>query len=201
MLKRLKAFLFPEPICTGSELRRYVSGQASYVAQRSTYEFTRNTLAWFGQAAFADKKFNEVFAVCRWEAFAAISADMLTIVRGLLAEANTTGALDPGLVRIYAEVLSEYPNPAHRAEGWADRHQMLLSRFSASPPDRAPDLQALGRATGIAIRALAPAHSNNADEERDVLSAAVTFGLVSFADRVERVLAKKEIARQLAASA
>ena len=201
MLQQLKAFFIPQPVRTGAELRRYVSGQASYVAQRSTYEFSRNTLAWFGQAAFADKKFNEVFAVCRWEAFAGVSADMMTIVRSHLAAVNGSGELDPGLVRLYADVLAEYPNPAHRPDGWADRHQALLTRFSTLPPGSTPDLKGLGRATGVAIHAIAPAKSNNADEERDVLAAAIAFGLVSFNDRIQRVLARNDLARVLVAPA
>lgn len=198
VLRRLKDFAFPEPIRTANELRRFVSGQASYVAQRSTYEFSRNTLAWFGQAAFGDKTFNEVFAVCRWEAFAGIAADMVVVGRHLLADANDRGQLDAGLVKLYGEILAEYPNPVHRPEGWADRHQTLLSRFAAHPPGRAPDLSALGRVTGVSIHKIAPAKARNAGEERDVLGAAVTFGLVAFRDRAEKLLSVPDMARALA---
>lgn len=185
MLGRLRDYIFPRRLRTRDELRRFVSGEASYVAQRSTYEFTRNTLAWFGQSAFGDAKFNEVFAICRWEAFASIAADMTMIVRAELAGGP---ALDPPLLRLYADMLGEYPNPAHRAEGWADRHAMLLSRFGALPDDRRPDLTAMGHRTGASIREMAPAHSRNADEERAVLAAAITFGLISFQDRLPRRL-------------
>jgi hypothetical protein len=201
MLRRLKDFIFPKPIRTAAELCRFVSGQASYVAQRSTYEFSRNTLAWFGQAAFGDPKFNEVFAVCRWEAFAGIAADMVVVARSLLAEVNDNGQLDAGLVKLYADVLGEYPNPVHRPEGWADRHQALLARLASAPASQAPDLSALGRATGAAIHEIAPAKARNYGEERDVLAAAVTFGLVSFRDRADRLLQRDELARRLGPAA
>lgn len=185
MLGRLREYVFPPRLRTHDQLRRFVSGEASYVGQRSTYEFTRNTLAWYGQAAFGDAKFNEIFAVCRWEAFAGIAADMTMIVR---AEIAGGPSLDPHLLRLYADILNEYPNPAHRTEGWMDRHAALLARFSALPDDRRPDLTAMGHRTGAMIHEMAPAHSRNVDEERAVLAAAITFGLISFQDRLPRRL-------------
>lgn len=185
MLTRLTSFLFPERIRDRAKLTRFVSGEASYVAQRSTYEFSRNTLAWYGQAAFGDPKFNEVFAVCRWESFAAIAADMMTIVRFHL---DGGFDLDPGLLRVFADALGEYPDPVHRPEGWSDRHAALLSRFAGVPSDHRPDLKAMGHRTGVMIHELVPARSKNAEEERAVLAAAVTFGLVSFKDRLPRRL-------------
>lgn len=198
MFGRLRESVFPKRLRTRDALRRFVSGEASYVAQRSTYEFTRNTLAWYGQAAFGDAKFNEAFAVCRWEAFAGIAADMTIIVRAELAGGPS---LDPPLVRLYADVLGEYPNPVHRAEGWLDRHSALLARFGALPDDRKPDLTAMGHRTGTAIHEMAPAHSKNVEEERAVLAAAITFGLISFQDRLPRRLDVAALRHALGGSA
>jgi hypothetical protein len=197
MLQRLKAYFFPDPLRELAQLVRFVSGEASYVAQRSTYEFSRNTLAWYGQSAFGDEKFNDVFAVCRWEAFARIAADMVMVVRADLARANTDRRLDPGLLRLYGGILGEYPHPTHRPEGWHDCHQALLSRLAGIAPEQRPDLKALGAVTGRLIREHAPARGRNAEEERAVLAAAVTFGLISFSDRVERRLVVDDIALAL----
>ncbi len=196
MFAKLREYLFPKRLRARDDLRRFVSGEASYVAQRSTYEFVRNTLAWYGQAAFGDAKFNEAFAVCRWEAFANIAADMTMIVRAELAGGDV---LDPPLLRLYADALGEYPNPSHRSEGWADRHAALLSRFAALPSDRKCDLTAMGHRTGVAIHDTAPAHSKNFAEERAVLAAAITFGLISFQDRLPRRLDVPALRSSLAA--
>lgn len=201
MLQKLKAYFFPEKLRSFPQLVRFVSGEASYVAQRSTYEFSRNTLAWFGQAAFGDDKFNEMFAVCRWEAFARIAADMIVIVRFELASRNAERGLDPGLSRLYGGVLGEYPHPEHRPEGWHDCHQALLTRLAALPPDHRPDLKAFGAVTGRFIHEHAPARGRNAEEERAVLGAAVTFGLISFSDRIGRQLDQGAIAHALGAPA
>lgn len=198
MLTRLTSFLSPERIRDRAKLTRFVSGEASYVAQRSTYEFSRNTLAWYGQAAFGDPKFNEVFAVCRWEAFAAIAADMTVIVRFHLDGGQR---IDPALLRVYADALGEYPDPVHRPEGWRDRHAALLSRFAGVASDHRPDLKAMGHRTGVMIHEHVPARSNNVEEERAVLAAAVTFGLVSFKDRLPRRLDAEALRRVLAGTA
>ena len=55
MLRRLVDHFRPPRIRDRAALRRFVSGEASYLAQRATYEFSRNTLAWYGQHAFADR--------------------------------------------------------------------------------------------------------------------------------------------------
>jgi len=194
MFAGLRRYLFPQRVRSRGELTRFVSGEASYVAQRSTYEFSRNTLAWFGQAAFGDPAFNDAFAVCRWEAFADIAADMTIVVRSFL-DGGTD--LDPALVRIYADALGEYPAPVHRPQGWSDRHAALLSRFAGVASDHRPDLKALGHRTGVLIHEHVPARSKNAEEERQVLAAAVTFGLISFNDRLPKRLDRDALVRDL----
>lgn len=189
MLSRLRSHFFPGPLAARDALRRFVSGEASYVAQRSTYEFARNTLAWYGQHAFGDKSFNEVFAVCRWEAFAAIAADMTALTRAAISDVG----LDAALLRLYGEALAEYPNPIHRPEGWVDRIEALAGRFRDSAPDQPLRPVDLAPATASRIYAEAPVRSNNQEEDRRVLAAAVSFGLVSFDDRLRRRLDRKAI--------
>lgn len=194
MLAGLKSYLFPTRIRSRAQLTRFVSGEASYVAQRSTYEFSRNTLAWFGQSAFGDPAFNDAFAVCRWEAFAAIAADMAFVLRSFL---DGGPELDPALVRLYADALGEYPVPVHRPEGWSDRHAALLSRFAGVSSNHRPDLKAMGHRTGALIHEFVPARSKNAEEERQVLAAAVTFGLISFNDRLPKRLDRDALVHDL----
>jgi len=194
MLSRLRSYFFPGPLATRDALRRFVSGEASYVAQRSTYEFSRNTLAWFGQSAFGDKKFNEVFAVCRWEAFAGIAADMTALTRVALADRT----LDGGLLRLYGEALAEYPNPVHRPQGWSDRIEALAARFRDTAPGDPLRPIDLAPATAARIYAEAPARSANEEEDRRVLIAAVSFGLVSFDDRLRHRLDRTAAGKALA---
>ncbi len=183
MLAGLKSYLFRDshPLACGTHTLH--SGEASYVAQRSTYEFSRNTLAWFGQSAFGDPAFNDAFAVCRWEAFAAIAATDLRLA--VLLDGGPD--LDPALVRIYADALGEYPAPSIAPDGWSDRHAALLSGSPESPPITDPTSRPwdTGRRADSRIRA---ARSKNARRSARLLAAAVTFGLISFNDRLPRRL-------------
>lgn len=185
MLQKLRDRFFPSRVTTRPALRRFVSGEASYLAQRATYEFSRNTLAWHGQHILGDAKFNEAFAICRWESFAAIAADMTFLVRAHLAAGP---GLDPPLLSVYADVLGEYPNPVHRPQGWSDCHAALLARFNATSDSRTPEVKVIGYKTGVLIYGKAPVNANNVKEESAVLGAAMTFGLISFNDRLQRRL-------------
>jgi hypothetical protein len=185
MLQKLRDRFFPSRVATRPALRRFVSGEASYLAQRATYEFSRNTLAWHGQHILGDAKFNDAFAICRWESFAAIAADMTFLVRAHLAAGPR---LDPLLLSVYADVLGEYPNPAHRPQGWSDCHAALLARFNATSDSRTPEVKVIGYKTGVLIYGKAPVNANNVKEESAVLGAAMTFGLISFNDRLPQRL-------------
>ncbi|MBL8674466.1 MAG: hypothetical protein IPK81_07720 [Rhodospirillales bacterium] len=185
MLSRLRDYFFPPPIEDVAALRRFLSGEASYIAQRATYEFSRNTLAWFGQHHFGDDKFNEAFAVCRWESYAAILAGMVVLTRGHLLSAGVHhDALPAPLTRLYAEALGEYPVPAHRPEGWRDIEEALLGRLRALGADARPEVRAVAAAAATRAFETLPVLSRDKDEDRRVITGAVTFGMISFADRL-----------------
>lgn len=195
MYRQIKDRFFPSRVATRPEIRRFVSGEASYLAQRATYEFSRNTLAWYGQHVLGDARFNEAFAICRWESFAAIAADMTFLVRASLAAGPD---LDRPLLQVYADALAEYPNPVHRPQGWNDCYATLLSRFNGVADGKPVDLKAMGYRTGALVHGTTPVHTKSVEEERAVLGAAITFGLISFNDRLPRRLDPVGLVRTLA---
>lgn len=184
MLRPILHYLRPPPLVDVPGLRRFLSGEASYLAQRSTYEFSRNTLAWFGQWAFGDDKFNDAFRFCRWEAFAAVLADMTVLahdaVRGGDAAADT---LVGRFVDLYESMMLEYPLPAHRPAGWADLVPSLSARLRA--PARA-EASEVARMAARRIYDVVPVRSANARADYEALEAAIRFGMVSFQDRLHR---------------
>ena len=108
MLGGLIERFWPSPVADAPALQRLLSGEASYLAQRSTYEFTRNTLAWFGQHHFADDRFNEHFRRCRWESFASLLQAMILIASARLRPAATgrDAAMVEGLAALGLLVLA-----------------------------------------------------------------------------------------------
>jgi hypothetical protein len=186
MLTSLIKTLLARPIADPSALRRFLSGEASLLAQRLTYEFSRNTLAWYGQHYFNDKGFNEVFRRCRWESFARLAADMSLLAFARMPEACGEGrsGLEARMAALYAAVLGEYPVPAHRPNGWGDMADAFVQRLAAAQPPVDPE--GLTAATSKAIFATLPVFSDNRAGDFDVVRNAVAFGLAAFAGQLRR---------------
>ncbi len=182
MLGRLIAYWSPPPLTDARALGRFLSAEASYLAQRSTYEFTRNTLAWYGQAAFGDDRFNDVFRVCRWESFASILGGFVVLAHTRLRRVGSGDAklLAPALLRIYGAELSAYPMPAHRSD-WADVTLRLEQRLAAGG---APTPAEIGSEAALRVYETIPVRSGNAAEDRDVLANAIRLGTISVNDRL-----------------
>ncbi|MBL8704833.1 MAG: hypothetical protein JNM30_08320 [Rhodospirillales bacterium] len=187
MLQGLIDRFWPSPVADAAALRRLLSGEASYLGQRSTYEFTRNTLAWFGQHHFADDRFNDHFRICRWETFASVLQAMvlLTAARLRPAAPGREAALAEGLAAVYADALAEYPLPTHRPEGWSDVVDLLRTRLALA---EAPDPRLLANAATTRMIQVMPVLSSNRDDDFRTIESAIRFGLVAFADRLPRRL-------------
>jgi hypothetical protein len=186
MFSSLIRTILARPIADPSELRRFLSGEASQLAQRLTYEFSRNTLAWYGQHYFNNKGFNAVFRQCRWESFARLAADMTLMAFARLPDSCGTGrpALEARMRAVYAAILAEYPVPEHRAAGWQDLESVFAERLADVQPPVDPAVLTLAT-TKIIFKTL-PVFSENRAGDFDVVRNAVGFGLVAFADRLGR---------------
>jgi hypothetical protein len=198
LLRSVLEYLNPPPLRDRATLARFLSGEASYLAQRSTYEFSRNTLAWFGQWMFHDPKFNEAFAICRWESFAAILADMVVLTEGTLRpHARSPAALAQGLVALYAQMLQDYPLPAHRPEGWADAIELMESRLrDAAEHARMPDPSIMRFAVRKVYESL-PVQSENSAADFAAIDSAIRMGTISFHDRLRQRASARELVTTL----
>lgn len=198
MLRRIINYVFPEPIKTRAALHKFLSSEASYIAQRSTYEFTRNTLAWFGQSAFGDREFNRVFAINRWEAYAAILADMVVLARDWLLRHGHRGApeLDHAMISLYREMLAGYDLPAHRPQGWQDMVDSLSARLALVGVTETPGK--IARISAARVMETIAVQSRNPTDDRMVIENAIKFGLISFYDRMRQRLSTEKLSDALA---
>lgn len=196
MLQGLIDRFWPSPVADTKALRRLLSGEASYLGQRSTYEFTRNTLAWFGQHHFADDRFNAHFRMCRWETFASVLQAMVVLTAARLRPAAPAreAALVERLAQVYADALAEYPVPTHRPEGWSDVVDQLRARLVLA---ESPDPQHLAKAATTRMIEVMPVLSSNRDDDFRTIESAIRFGLVAFADRLPRRLDAPALAADL----
>jgi hypothetical protein len=190
MFQAVLHYVRPPPLRDLGALRRFLSGEASYLAQRSTYEFSRNTLAWFGQWAFGDDKFNDAFRFCRWEAFAAVLADMTVLTHDALRATTADDRLADRLVALYEDMLLEYPLPAHRPAGWNDLMPELGARLRLGVA-RGPAEVAVTAARRIYD--VVPVRSANLQADYQALEGAIRFGMVSFHDRLRQRLRADQI--------
>lgn len=188
----------PPPIVDATALGRFLSGESSYLAQRATYEFARNTLAYFGQWAFNDDKFNDAFRISRWEAFAAILADAIMLTEGRLrpAASNPESLLAP-LVALYHRELNAYPLPAHRSGGWDDLVERLRARLTVARLAAPIPAGELAKVAARRVYDTLPLYSDNKEYDVTIIDNAVRFGFVAFSDRLVARLRPSAVAADL----
>lgn len=188
MLTALIRRFRPLPIVDPSELRRFISGEASYLTQRAVYEFSRNTLAWFGQHYFANQGFVTVYAKCRWEAFGLLGIDMTALALGRMvatpAGLANRAALAARMAEVYEAALREYPAPEHRSEGWDDLLAECKMRLEVVEGPLDPIK--LAKPTAKRVFELLPVYSKNKAEDHKVVRNAFDFGLIAYYDRLRK---------------
>jgi hypothetical protein len=188
MLSFLKAFLPTPKVRTFAALQQLLDSEAAYLAQRSVMDFARNELGSLSAQAFGDPRFLAKLAVCRWEGFAATLADMVVLAHARLLEAGVPRQiLDVRLSDLYSTILRGHPLPEHRSQGWDVEIAALRTRLVERPAGPA-NPQADATATGAKVFNTLPFPPRDPKENRMVLANAFAFGLISFNDRLRRLL-------------
>ena len=188
MLSFLKAFLPAQKVRSLAALQQFIDGEAAYLAQKSVVDFARNELGSLSAQAFDDQRFIDKIAVCRWEGFAATLADMVVLAHAQLLESGVSRqVLDARLGDLYAAVLAGHPPPDHRTQGWDAEIAALRKRLADRPAGPA-NPQAYANATGAMVFNTLPFPPRDPVENRMVLANAFAFGLISFNDRLRRLL-------------
>ena len=188
MLSFLKAFLPSPKVRNLVALQQLLDSEAAYLAQKSVIDFARNELGSLSAQAFDDQRFLDKLAICRWEGFAATLADMMVLAHAQLLDAGVPRqVLDARLGDLYAAILTGYPRPDHRTEGWDAEIAALRKRLAERPAGPA-NPQADATATGTKVFNTLPFPPKDPVENRMVLANAFAFGLISFNDRLRRLL-------------
>jgi hypothetical protein len=195
VLKKLANYLAPPPIRARSELLRFLGGESSYLAQRATYEFCRNTLSYFGQGMFEDPGFNDAMRVNRWESYAAILADAVVLARNRLSVAETPDALNAAMTVVFESAVSEYPLTLHRTD-WNDRLEALRGRLADESLHRCGPSE-LSRCSARRVFETLPVYSHDKQQDYEGIERALRFGLIAIDDRMERRFRAGEIATDL----
>ena len=197
MLSFLKAFLPTPKVRSLAALQQLLDSEAAFLAQRSVIDFARNELGSLSAQAFDDPRFLAKLAVCRWEGFALTLADMIVLTHAHLLEAGVPRErLDARLGDLYRTILMGHPPPDHRAQGWDAEIAALRTRLAGRPAGPA-NPQADATATGSKVFDTLPFPPRDPVENRMVLSNAFAFGLISFNDRLRRLLVVAPLREEL----
>jgi hypothetical protein len=170
------------PLTDLESLKIFVSERAALLAQRASREFCRNSLGHYGQAAFGDDAFQAALQVCRWESFVTVLADMLLVVEGELRKADTVDdpSLNAGLVRVYAEILAQYPAPESRPDGWGADIAAFEARLLAAIAKPPRPVQKIAIRSSKRMFETLPVKSGVHDADYQAVAGAVKFGMLSF---------------------
>lgn len=201
MLSFFKSFLPKPKVGSVAALQQFLESEAAHLAQRSIIDFTRNELGVMSSQAFGDQRFQDRLAVSRWDGFAGILADMIVLTQACLQSAGTPrDTLDARLGDLYAAILATHPVPDHRPQGWDAEIAALRARL-ASRADEPASPQAYAQTTGARIFETLPFAPRDPVENRMVLCNAFAFGLISFNDRLRRLLMAPAVRDELVAAA
>lgn len=200
MLSFFQAFLPAPKVRSLVALQQLLDKEAAHLAQKSVIDFARNELGSLSAQAFDDRRFLDKLAICRWEGFAATLADMVVLAHAQLLDGGVPRQpLDARLGDLYATVLSGHPRPDHRSQGWDAEIAALRKRLAERPAGPA-NPQADAAATGIMVFNTLPFPPRDPVENRMVLANAFAFGLISFNDRLRRLMMVAPLREELTAA-
>ena len=138
-------------IATVPDLVTALSESAAYLAQGAAYAYLRARSGTMGPRLMQDPGFGAAAERCKWEAFAAVAADLVLIVEG---EIRLAGILVPGatLETLYARVLAAHEMPGHRAAaGWSDCEQAFARRLEKHEAQEEELLAHVGEGPVVAL--------------------------------------------------
>ncbi len=200
VLQRVVSRLRPARIAAPPALKEFLAQRALLVAQKCAIDYCRGKTGLASYALFNEQPFLEALDVCRWEAFAAVVADLLILLEGhLRPHARQHELLRAALVSLYAEVLDAQGLPAHRAQGWGDAVEAFGPRLEEA--SRAAPLPAVAVADHSAKRLFEtlPIHSSYRELDEEVLYGAVRFRMIAVNEELRRRLSTAELVEALLA--
>lgn len=130
LLHRIKEFFFPPSVSTLDELKAFVAGEASYLAQKTVIGYCRVKTLYDYEKLLKEPVFRDAQEICRWEGYASTLGDILVLIEGWLRPADPAARkkLADSLVALYSTIINETV-PPHRKD-WTDSIVAFERRFA-----------------------------------------------------------------------
>lgn len=182
-------------------LLNFLDREAAFLSQQASIEYSRARTGLLAQRIFNEDAFIAALEICRWEAFAAVLADMIVITEGRLRPFLPSHQLElrTALERAYGDILGRYPLPEHRSHGWGEVLAALpprLARAQLGPP-RPPHSVAVRSAKRLFDTL--PFHPSVRKNDKEMVVNSVRFGMIRFCERMAEKLDLPAIAQSIAA--
>ncbi|HEX7007609.1 MAG TPA: hypothetical protein VF274_10740 [Alphaproteobacteria bacterium] len=193
----------PAPIATAEALRAFLYAEAALVAQKCIIGYCHVKTRLPLHELMRDEPFRIAYESARWEAFAAVLADLAEIVEGHLRPAvgERQADLADRVADLCGAALAGQPRPARAGADWRDTEDDVrrrLHRAQLGPPRSVAEIS---RTSAERLFEALPIHPELREPDKEGIMASVRFMLVSRCGRLERRLDRDALARALLAGA
>lgn len=190
-------------ICRVADLQDFIASQAAFVSQKATIEYCRARAGLNWDKLFAERPFQTALDVSRWEAFAAVLADLLVIVEGRLRPglADRPALLADRLAAIGRDILARHPAPAHLPGGWSAAEAMIRQHLAEAQLAGPRPAGEIGFAAGSRVYETLPIHPSLRGHDRELVTNNIRFGLVRAAETMTGRLDLSALAAEIRAGA
>jgi hypothetical protein len=190
-------------ICRVADLRDFIASQAAFVSQKATIEYCRARAGLNWDKLFAERAFQAALEISRWEAFAAVLADLLVVVEGRLRPslADRPALLADWLAAIGRDILARHAAPAHLPGGWSEAEAAIRRHLADAQLGGPRPAGEIGRTAGARVYETLPIHASLRGHDRELVTNNIRFGLVRAAETMTDRLDLPALAAEIRAEA
>lgn len=185
-------------IATAAGLADFLAGRAAFVSQKCTFDYCRARAGIGWAQLFRDDEFGRALLRCRWEAYAAVLADVGEVALVYLRHQGGDAAVADGLAAALRDALHRHPVPAHR-DGWDDVTTATEARLYRALMADPRAVHRIGRKSGGVVFDVLPIHTNLKAHDREMVVNNVRFLLCRVYADMERELDGPALVRLLSA--
>ena len=169
-----------DPIRDLAGLGEFIAAQSAFVSQKATLDYIRARAGVMWQKLFEDERFKEALEYCRWEAYAAVLADVAEITQIFLRRQGVPEEPLPDILAdLVAGALNRYDVPAYR-RSWEEAVEDVRSRLYRANLAAPRPVHSVGYASGERIFDILPLHTNLRQHDREHVVNNLRFLLVRY---------------------
>jgi hypothetical protein len=142
----LDLFRRPPPVADAGGLEDFIDQRASFMIQKSVFEYSRARAGIMWEKLFKEPGFKEAIDVARWRGYPIALANVTEMVEGVLRpySGDREAELLSAILRLSKAVIHRYPVPPHEpAQFWAEAEAWLerrLGDIQDAPPKPVKDI-------------------------------------------------------------